>query len=97
MSYNYTFDLLFCIYFLFQNFSRYYIVEIGKLFGTYKHLIDLKTRAWLFKTTTLLVNVLLKFPMLKSEIRHYFLSKKSEKLLQCKSFSQFFYKKIQYI
>ena len=49
-----------------------------------------KLMAWL-------VNVSLKFQMLISEIRHYFLLKKCEKLLQCKSFSHFFDKKFQCI
>ena len=53
--------------------------------------------ARLFKTNDSLVNVLLKFQMLKSEIRHYFLSKKCKKLLQCKSYSHFFNKKFQCI
>ena len=39
--------------------------------------------------TTSLVNVSLKFQTLISEIRQYFLLKKCEKLLQCKSFSHF--------
>ena len=46
------------------------------------------------KLTKLLVNVLLKFQMLKSEIRHHFLSKKCE---QCKSFFHFFNKKFHSI
>ena len=46
---------------------------------------------------TSLVNVLLKFQTLISEILQYFLSKKCEKLLQCKSFSHFFNKKFQCI
>ena len=46
------------------------------------------------KLTTLLVNVSLKFQTLISEIRHYFLLKKCEKLLHCKSFSHFFQQKI---
>ena len=45
------------------------------------------------KLTTSLVNVLLKFQTLISQICQYFLSKKCEKLLQCKSFSHFFNKK----
>ena len=45
------------------------------------------------KLTTSLVNVSLKFQMLIIQICHYFLSKKIEKLLQCKSFSNFFNKK----
>ena len=45
------------------------------------------------KLTTSLVNVSLKFQMLISEIYQYFLLKKSEKLLHCKSFSHFFNKK----
>ena len=46
------------------------------------------------KLTTSLVNVLLKFQMLISNICQYFLLKKCEKLLQCKSFSHFFNKNI---
>ena len=46
------------------------------------------------KLTTSLVNVSLKFQTLLSNIRHYFLLKKCEKLLQCKSFSHFFNKNI---
>ena len=49
------------------------------------------------KLTTLLVNVSLKFQMLISEICQYFLLKKCEKLLHCKSFSHFFSKKYQCI
>ena len=45
------------------------------------------------KLTTSLVNVSLKFQTLISQICQYFLSKKCEKLLQCKSFSHFFNKK----
>ena len=43
--------------------------------------------------TTSLVNVSLKFQMLISQICQYFLLKKFEKLLPCKSFSHFFNKK----
>ena len=46
------------------------------------------------KLTISLVNVSLKFQMLISEICQYFLLKKMEKLLQCKSFSHFFNKNI---
>ena len=46
------------------------------------------------KLTTSLVNVSLKFQTLISQICQYFLLKKCEKLLQCKSFSHFFNKKI---
>ena len=46
------------------------------------------------KLTTSLVNVSLKFQMLISNIHQYFLLKKCEKLLQCKSFSHFFNKNI---
>ena len=49
------------------------------------------------KLTTSLVNVSLKFQMLISEICQYFLLKKCEKLLQCKSFSHFFNKRYQCI
>ena len=44
------------------------------------------------KLMTSLVNETLKFQMLISQICHYFLLKKCEKLLQCKSFSHFFNK-----
>ena len=47
--------------------------------------------------TTSLVNEMLKFQTLISQICQYFLSKKCEKLLQCKSFSHFFNKKFQHI
>ena len=46
------------------------------------------------KLTTSLVNVSLKFQMLVSQICQYFLLKKFEKLLQCKSFSHFSTKNI---
>ena len=49
------------------------------------------------KLMTSLVNVSLKFQTLISEIVQYFLLKKCEKLLQCKSFSHFFSKKFQCI
>ena len=47
------------------------------------------------KLTTSLVNETLKFQMLISQICQYFLLKKCDKLLQCKSFSHFFNKKFQ--
>ena len=46
------------------------------------------------KLTTSLVNVSLKFQTLISQICQYFLLKKCEKLLQCKSLSHFFQEKI---
>ena len=46
------------------------------------------------KLTTSLVNVSLKFQTLISNICQYFLLKKCEKLLQCKSFSHFSTKNI---
>ena len=49
------------------------------------------------KLTTSLVNVSLNFQKLISQICQYFLLKKCEKLLQCKSFSHFFKKKYQCI
>ena len=49
------------------------------------------------KLTTSLVNVSLNFQKLISQIGQYFLLKKCEKLLQCKSFSQFFEEKFQCI
>ena len=49
------------------------------------------------KLTTSLVKVSLKFQTLISEIYQYFLLKKCEKLLQCKSVSHFVNKKYQCI
>ena len=55
------------------------------------------------KLTMSLVNVLLKFQMLKSEIRHYFLSKKCEKLAEAslifstKNFSVFSNKVVKHL
>ena len=49
------------------------------------------------KLTTSLANETLKFQMLIYPICQYFLLKKCEKLLQCKSFSHFFNKKYQCI
>ena len=46
---------------------------------------------------TSLVDVSLKFQMLISEIGNFFLLKKCEKLLHCKSFSHFINKKYQCI
>ena len=46
------------------------------------------------KLTMSLVNDSLKFQTSVSNIRQYFLLKKCEKLLQCKSFSHFFQQKI---
>ena len=48
----------------------------------------------LWELTTSLVNVSLKFQTLISEICHYVLSKKCEKLLQCKSCAHFLNKNI---
>ena len=50
--------------------------------------------AWLFQLTTSLVNVSLKFQTLIYFICQYFLLKKCEKLLQCKSFALFSTKNI---
>ena len=47
------------------------------------------------KLTMSLVNVSLHVQKLTSQICQYFLLKKCEKLLQCKSFSHFFNKKYQ--
>ena len=49
------------------------------------------------KLTTSLGNETLKFQTLISNIHQYFLLKKCEKLLQCKSFSHIFNKKYQCI
>ena len=49
------------------------------------------------KLTTSLVNVSLNFQKLISQICQYFLLKKCEKLLQCKSFSHFFNKNISVV
>ena len=55
--------------------------------------VHLMSGAGWSKLTVSLVNVSLKFQTLISETCHYFLLKKCEKLLQCKSFSHFFNKK----
>ena len=47
------------------------------------------------KLTMSLVNILLNFQKLISQICQYFLLKKCEKLLHCKSFSHFFNNKFQ--
>ena len=49
------------------------------------------------KLTMSLVNISLEFQTLISQLCQNFLSKKCEKLLQCKSFSHFFNKKFQCI
>ena len=49
------------------------------------------------KLTMSLVNVSLNFQKLISQTDQYFLLKKCEKLLHCKSFSHFFNKKFQCI
>ena len=59
--------------------------------------VDQKPRPGCSKLTTSLVNDSLKFQTLISQICQYFLLKKCEKLLQCKSFSHFFNKKYQCI
>ena len=51
-----------------------------------------KTGPGCSKLTTSLINVLLKFQMLISEIYQYVLLEKCKKLLQCKSFFHFFNK-----
>ena len=48
------------------------------------------------KLTMSFVNVSLKFQTFIPQIHQYFLLKKCEKLLQCKSFSHFFKKKYLY-
>ena len=65
--------------------------------GTSGYSLKYATGAGCSKLTAALVNVSLKFQMLISQIRQYFLLKKCEKLLQCKSFSYFFNKKFQCI
>ena len=63
-----------------------------------KHVINLlKPGPSCSKLTTSLVNVSLKFQTSISEVHQYFLLKKCEKLLQCKSFSHIFNKKFQCI
>ena len=58
------------------------------------HCLGKQTGPGCSKLTTSLVYVSLKFQTLISEIRQYFLLKKYEKLLHCKSFSHFFNKNI---
>ena len=76
------------------------ILEPSNLFPVFREITLLnfyKSRPSCSKLTTSLVNVSLKFQTLISQICQYFLLKKCEKLLQCKSFSHFFHKKYQYI
>ena len=54
----------------------------------------LRTGPGCSKLTISLVNILLKFPSLMSNICQYFVFKKCEKLLQCRSFSHFSTKNI---
>ena len=60
-------------------------------------MLHLSTGPGCSKLTTSLVKVVLNFQKLISQICQYFLLKKDEKLLQCKSFSHFFNKKFQCI
>ena len=60
-----------------------------------RHLMVCRPGPSCSKLTTSLVNVSLKFQTFISQIYQYFLLKKCEKLLQCKSFSHPFQKKIQ--
>ena len=85
-----------------RTFSKYntclyqFVMFLGKDAWALK-LIFLSPGAGCSKLTMSLVNVSLKFQMLISQINLYFLLKKCVKLLQCKSFSHFFNKKIQCI
>ena len=63
----------------------------------YQDLLCLPSGPSCSKLTTLLVNILLKFRTLISQIGQHFLLKNCEKLLHCKSFSHFFSKKYQCI
>ena len=79
----------------------------GQLMGSKKNKLLYKTRAWLFKLMMSLVNVLLNFQKLISQICQYFLLKKCEKLLHCnakaslifstKNFSVCGYKVVKYL
>ena len=60
---------------------------------TFQLLLSQTTGPGCSKLTTSLVNVLLKFQTLISQISRYFLLKKCVKLLHCKSFFHFFNKK----
>ena len=66
-----------------------------ELFPQKVYLFTLRPGPGCSKLTTSLVNVSLNFQKLISHICQYFLLKKCEKLLQCKSFSHFFIKKYQ--
>ena len=65
-----------------------------KLKGFVPYFFDYRSGPGCSKLATSLVNVSLKFKMLISEICQYFLLKKYEKLLHCKSFSHFCNKNI---
>ena len=63
-----------------------------------KKIVKYKSGPGCSKLTTSLVNILLKFQMLISEIhQNFLLNNCEEKLLQCKSFSHIFNQKYQSI
>ena len=75
-------------------------VNLKLVFNSFKYRFEVQTYisgSSCSKLTTSLVNETLKFQTLISQICQYFLLKKCEKLLQCKSFSHFFNRKYQCI
>ena len=77
-------------------FSAAYVTELAVLCKcSLAATVNLETKSGAScpKLMTSLVNISFKFQMLISEIHQYFLLKKCEKLLQCKSFSHFFQQK----
>ena len=74
-------------------FSLKIYLELGIINCTF----DIDLGPGCSKLMTSLVNETLKFQTLISQICQYFLLKKCEKLLHCKTFSHFFNKKYQCI
>ena len=72
-------------------------LPISASMTSHKQCLKYNTGPGCSKLTISLVNISLKVQTLLSKIFQYFLSKKFEKLLQCKSFSNFFNKKFQCI
>ena len=78
-------------------YIKEYSLDTVLTFVSFQLLLSQTTGPSRSKLTTSLFNVSLNFQKLISQICQYFLLKKFEKLLQCKSFSNFFIKKFQCI
>ena len=77
---------------MYTSTSEVYIFHVFFYYRMQRH--GIKCRPGCSKLTMSLVNLSLNFQKLISQICQYFLLKKCEKLLQCKSYSHFFQQKI---